>query len=97
MKVTFSTLFRRDFTEASESYKIISSRLQEDFDERVKATVRTIISWKGGDHVGPHGFPCRRCRPFPHLVYYQIEDESLYILGLVHEKRHPDYLKQNLP
>ena len=27
---------------------------------------------------------------------YQIEDETLYVLGLVHERRHPDYLRENL-
>lgn len=30
------------------------------------------------------------------LLYYQIEDETLYVLGLVHERRHPDYLRENL-
>jgi hypothetical protein len=30
------------------------------------------------------------------VVYYEIEGDSLYILGLVHERRHPDYLRENL-
>ena len=96
MKVIFSSVFKHDLLEEETRYRVISSRLGEEFHERVKATVRTVIRWQGGDHVGPHGFPCRRCRPFPHLVYYSLEDDTLYVLGLVHERRHPNYLRQRL-
>jgi hypothetical protein len=94
MKVVFSDLFRHDLQTAVGRYTDISPRLGEDFNERVKAAVRTIIRWEGGDHVGPHGFPCRRCLPFPYLLYYQIDAEFLYVLGLVHERRHPGHLKK---
>ena len=66
----------------------------QDFNERVKAAVRTIVRWEGGDYVGPHGYPCRRCQPFPYLLYYQIDAGVLYVLGLVHERRHPNHLKK---
>lgn len=96
MKVVFSSVFRRDLLEAEERYSEISSKLGDDFHERVKEAVQTIMSWQGGDHVGPHGFRCRKCRPFPHYVCYEIEGETLYVLGLVHERRHPDYLQKEL-
>ncbi len=95
MKVVFSGLFKRDLLEASARYASVSPRLGDDFESRVKDSVRAIIRWRGGDHVGPHGYPCRKCRPFPYVVYYEIEGDSLYVLGLVHERRHPDYLRQN--
>jgi Plasmid stabilisation system protein. len=93
MKVVFSTRFRDDLAEAADYYRRISDRLAADFVERVKSTVRTVIKWGGGDHVGPHGFPCRRCRPFPYLVYYEVSDDTLHVLALVQERRHPDHLK----
>lgn len=96
MKVVFSTLFREELRTVTDYYAAISPRLGEDFNARVKAAVRTTLLWQGGDHVGPHGFPCRQCRPFPYLLYYEIEGDVLYILGLVHERRHPDYLKRQL-
>ena len=96
MKVIFSSFFKRGLLEEETRYATISPRLGADFHERVKEAVRVVVKWKGGDHVGPHGFPCRRCRPFPYLLYYQIENETLYVLGLVHERRHPDYLRENL-
>ena len=96
MNVVFSNFFKRELLDAETRYAAISRRLGDDFHERVKEAVRVIIKWKGGDHVGPHGFPCRKCRPFPYVVYYTIEGDSLYLLGLVHERRHPDYLREGL-
>jgi len=96
MKVVFSSSFRCDLAEASEHYRAASALLATDFEARVKSVVRTVLVWKGGDHVGPHGYPCRRCRPFPYLLYYEVEGETLYVIGLVHERRHPSYLKARL-
>lgn len=96
MRVAFSTFFKQELLQAETHYASVSQRLGDDFHERVKEAVRAIATWQGGDHVGPHGFPCRKCRPFPHLVYYQIEGDTLFVLGLVHERRHPDFLHKNL-
>ena len=72
---------------------MISERLGSAFKERVTGQAREIVKWKGGDHVGPHGFPCRRIRPFPFYICYSIVGDTIYFLGLVHERRHPDFLK----
>ena len=96
MKAVFSKSFKADLLEAEAIYGKISDRLASAFHERVAGQVREIIKWRGGDHVGPHGFPCRRTRPFPFYIYYAVEGESLYFLGLVHERRHPDYLKRQM-
>lgn len=93
MKVVFSSQFREDLLGEESKYREISDRLASAFRERVAGQTREVIRWKGGDHVGPHGFPCRRTRPFPFYIYYKIEDDTLYFLGLVHERRHPDFLK----
>jgi hypothetical protein len=93
MKVVFSTGFKADLLEAETRYGAISERLSLEIHERVKEVVRTIIARNGGDHVGPHGFPCRACRPFPYAVCYLIEKDSLHVLGLVHDRRHPDFVK----
>ncbi len=96
MRVVFSRVFRQDLADATAKYRDISLRLEEDLNDRVKSAVRTVIRWRGCDHVGPHGFRCRRCRPFPYMLYYEIEADTLYVLGLVHERRHPEHLKERL-
>lgn len=96
MKVIFSSLFQADLTEAEAHYSQISPRLAEAFHLKVKENLRVIIRRLGGDHVGPQGFPCRKCAPFPYMIYYELEAERLLILGLVHKRRHPDYLRSHL-
>lgn len=55
MNAIFSTLFKQDLLDAETRYFSISDRLGNDLHERVKNSVRSIIRWEGGDHVGPHG------------------------------------------
>lgn len=93
MNAVFSSLFKKDPVEAETRYYSISDRLGGDLHERVKNAVRSIIRLEGGDHVGPHGFPCKRCRPFPFYICYQIEGNTVYFIALVHEARHPDFIK----
>jgi len=94
VKIIFSTAFKSDLLEAETRYAAILPRLGDDFHRRVREVVTTIINRRGGDHIGPHGFPVRKCRPFPYLVCYQIDGDALYVLALVHERRHPDHLQQ---
>jgi hypothetical protein len=96
VKAIFSTQFKADLAVAEKKYAEISVRLARSFRERATEQAREIIEWKGGDHVGPHGFPCRRTRPFPFYICYAVEKETIYFLGLVHERRHPDFLKRLL-
>jgi hypothetical protein len=96
VKIVLGAVFKRGLRKARKDYAGISQRRADDLHQQVKEVIRTIVQRKGGDHVGPHGFPCRRCSPFPYLVYYRIEAEKLFILGLIHERRHPDYLRRGL-
>ena len=93
MKAVFSIRFRADLLRAEVKYGEISDRLAGALRERVAGQAREIIRWNGGDHIGPHGFPCRRTKPFPFFIYYEVRNETIYFLGLVHERRHPDFLK----
>ena len=96
MKAVFSKQFKADLLQEEAKYAEFSERLASARRERIAGQAREVIKWGGGDHVGPHGFPCRRTRPFPFYIYYQVEADTIYFLGLVHERRHPDYLKQRI-
>ena len=96
MTLRFSSVFKKDLLEAEARYSGISTKLGDDFHRRVQEAVRSISARGGGDHIGPHGFRCRKCRPFPYLVYYELDGDKLYFLGLVQERRHPDYLEGEL-
>lgn len=94
MKAVFSSRFKADLLNAEERYVDISPRLASALRERIAGQVREIIKWGGGDHIGPHGFPCRRAKPFPFYIYYKIDGDTLYFVALVHERRHPTFLKR---
>jgi hypothetical protein len=96
VKAVFSSQFKIDLAEGEGKYEEISEQLASAFRERVAGQVREIIKWSGRGHVGPHGFPCRRTRPFPYYIYYTVARDNIYFLGLVHERRHPDFLKRRL-
>ena len=68
MKAVFSTRFKAELLEAETKYGEISDRLAGELRERVAGQAREIIRWQGGDHVGPHGFPRRRTKPFPFFI-----------------------------
>jgi hypothetical protein len=93
VKAIFSNRFKLELNQAEARYAQISPQLAGSFRERVAGQVREVIRWGGGDHMGPHGFPCRRLKPFPFYIYYQIRGEIIYFLALVHERRHPQFLK----
>jgi len=97
VKAIFSRQFQTDLLREEAKYHGISERLASAFRERVAGQTREVIRWHGGDHVGPHGFPCRRTRPFPYYVYYSIQGDTIYFLGIVHERCHPEFLKAQLP
>ena len=65
VKIIFSRLFQADLLKEETKYREISERLASAFRERVAGQAREVIRWNGGDHVGPHGFPCRRTNRFP--------------------------------
>lgn len=96
MKAVFSSRFKADLDAEAERYRLVSERLASGFKERVAGQAREIIKWQGGDHVGPHGFPCRRTTPFPFYVCYSVVGDTIYFLGLVHERRHPNFLKKRM-
>jgi hypothetical protein len=94
VKAVFSSQFKVDLLKAENRYGEISPRLASTLRERIAGQVREIIRRGGGDHVGPHGFPCRRTKPFPYYICYKVDSETIYFLALAHERRHPAYLKK---
>jgi hypothetical protein len=96
LKAVFSTGFKAELLEAEAKYAEVSDRLAGELRERIAGQAREIIRWKGGDHVGPHGFPCRRTKPFPFFICYEVRNDTIYFLALVHERRHPDFLKKRI-
>jgi plasmid stabilization system protein ParE len=94
VRVVFSSQFKADLETEEAKYALLSESLRARLRRRIAEEVKAIIRGKGGDHVGPHGHPCRKPKPFPYYIYYSIQNETIYFLALVHQRRHPEFLKQ---
>jgi hypothetical protein len=49
VKVIFSSFFKQVLLEEESRYSAISTRLGDDFHDRVKDAVRVVIKWKGSE------------------------------------------------
>jgi Na+-transporting NADH:ubiquinone oxidoreductase subunit NqrE len=82
-----------EFNEAIDYYEECGSGLGYDFSIEVFASIQNIVNY-------PTAWPImeedvRRCLVyrFPYGVVYSIEQGGIYILAIMHLRRHPDYWK----
>lgn len=85
-----------EFSEAITYYENSSSGLGHDFSLEVLSTVQNIITY-------PTAWPIieediRRClvNRFPYCVVYSIEQSEIFILAVMHLRRHPNYWKNRI-
>ncbi len=93
MKFSFHPEAESEFLEAIEYYEESELGLGYDFSIEVSATIQNIVTY-------PTMWPVieediRRClvHRFPYGVVYSIEQGEIFILAVMHLRRHPDYWK----
>lgn len=93
MTFSFHPEAEAEFSEAIEYYENRESGLGYDFSIEVFAAIRNIIRY-------PTSWPVmednvRRClvSRFPFGIVYSIESGEIFILAVMHLRRHPDYWK----
>lgn len=93
MRVIFHPEAELEFFESIEYYDAAERGLGQDFSQEVLATIKNITDY-------PLAWPIlidgsRRCltNRFPFGVIYDIEDDHLYVLAVMHLRREPGYWK----
>ncbi len=83
-----------EFLEAIDYYENCESGLGYDFSVEVLATIQNVVS-------SPTLWPVieediRRCivNRFPYGIIYNINTDGIFILAVMHLRRHPDYWKK---
>ncbi len=96
MSFAFHPEAEEEFAAAVAYYEDCEPGLGLDFSREVHATVRNA-------HDYPAMWPeieaeVRRClvHRFPYAVLYSIEPQGIFILGIMHLHRDPDYWKHRL-
>ncbi len=93
MTFSFHPEAESEFREAIDYYEDRESGLGYDFSIEVFTTIQNIVNH-------PTAWPIieedmRRClvNRFPYGVIYCIEQDKIFILAVMHLRRHPDYWK----
>jgi len=96
MTFSFHPDAESEFHEAIDYYEGGEHGLGYDFSIEIHAAIQNIVNY-------PTAWPVieediRRClvRRFPYGVVYSIEQRGIFILAIMHLRRHPDYWKNRL-
>lgn len=72
-------------------YDAVSVRLAEEFREEVFAIINQAAADPLRFHLAPRDFRRTNLRQFPYHILYEIRSETLFVMHIRHNKRHPDY------
>lgn len=93
MTFSFHPEAEKEFLEAIEYYEERELGLGYDFSIEVFSTIQNIVTYPTAWPVIEEDF--RRClvNRFPYGVIYSIEGNEIFILAVMHLRRHPNYWK----
>jgi toxin ParE1/3/4 len=94
MTFSFHPEAKTEFLEAIEYYEERERGLGYDFSIEVVRTIQNIVTYPTAWSVIEKDL--RRClvHRFPYGVVYSIEQDEIFILAVMHLRRHPDYWKK---
>lgn len=90
MKVEFLSIAEAELTAAVAHYNEESEGLGYEFAAEVKQTLARILRFP--DAWSKLSARTRRCRTkrFPYGLVYQVRDESILVVAVMHLRRHPE-------
>jgi len=93
MTFSFHPEAESEFQEAIDYYEDSERGLGYDFSIEVHAAIQNIVNYPTAWLVIEEDI--RRClvKRFPYGVIYSIEQHEIFILAIMHLRRHPDYWK----
>jgi plasmid stabilization system protein ParE len=96
MEITFLPPAKSELTDATSYYNMQSEGLGYEFAAEVKRTLERIVQYP--DAWFKLSKRTRRCRTnrFPYAVIYQVRQDSLIIVAIMHLSREPETWKSRL-
>lgn len=96
MNITFLYSAEIEFVEAISFYNKQSEGLGYEFAAEVKRTIGRIANYP--EAWTPLSKRTRRCRTnrFPYGIVYQIREDTILIVGVMHLHRHPENWRSRL-
>ncbi|NLV30521.1 MAG: type II toxin-antitoxin system RelE/ParE family toxin [Acidobacteria bacterium] len=96
MKVQILSTAESELRQAVDFYNDQREGLGFEFASEVKQTIGRIVHFPGA--WTPLSIRTRRCRTrrYPYGVVYQIRDDCILVVAIMHFRRHPDAWKSRL-
>jgi plasmid stabilization system protein ParE len=91
LEIIFHPLVKRDVIGALKYYNEISGALANEWQEEVRLTITQLSANPLRFHLVEQGFRRANLQRFPYHVLYEIRAQSVWIMHIRHNKRHPDY------
>jgi len=80
-----------DIKEAYKWYEEQSVGLGEELFDEIERSYQAITEFPKAWAPFPHGFRRYLLSRFPYSIIYKIDDESIYIIAIMHNSRKPNY------
>lgn len=91
MEVIYHPLVKADVAEALRYYRKISPRLADEFRDELRDIIRRAEGNPLRFHPTDRGFRRANLPRFPYHVLYEVREETLRVMVLRHNKRHPEF------
>ena len=91
MEVSYHPLVKRDVAEALRYYHDVSPFLAAEFEAELRAMISRAAETPLRFHLADRDFRRINLRRFPYHVLYDVRHDSIRVMVVRHNKRHPDY------
>lgn len=93
-RIRYHPLFDCDVREAANWYDRRSTGLGDTFVQNAKTATETIISHPSRFSATASGLRYVRIAKFPYIVLFHVDDEELFLIGVLHTARSIDKWKE---
>ena len=91
MEVSYHPLVKRDMAEALRYYHAVTAKLADEFEAEARSAINRAAEHPLQFHLVEKGIRRINLPRFPYHVLYDIRGESMRVMLIRHNKRHPDY------
>ena len=91
MNVIYHPLAVKEIDSAFEYYQEILPSLARDFLEELNTSIESIVSSPLRYHLVRRDMRKCRLKRFPYALYFVLEEDTIRILIVRHNRRHPSY------
>jgi plasmid stabilization system protein ParE len=95
-RIAFDVAVQSDLRNAKRYLEEQGPGLGEDFLSRVRKQFQHILLYPRTGKIVEHGVRKIGMEKFKFEIYYLVDDEEIFVIAVLHQRRHPDFWKNRL-